>query len=227
MSYMSLQRVRRSSAVDAVLEQFQEQLSDGAWTVGDRIPGEHELAGRLGVSRPAVREAIRALKHVGLLEVRRGDGTFVRTTVDPRPLLRKVEHATLRDVFEMQLAYDVQAAKLAARRRTDADMARLWVLLDERDAADDPVAFGEADAAFHLRVAEMAGNPLLAEAFRFFQDRLRESLRTLRQRPDLPEGGPAAHREVADAIAARDPDSAGRAAARVIEPALAALDAGR
>jgi DNA-binding FadR family transcriptional regulator len=222
---MSLQPVQRASAVDAVLEQLQEQLSVGAWTVGDRIPSEHELAGRLGVSRPAVREAIRALSHVGVLEVRRGDGTFVRTTVDPRPLLRKVELATLRDVFEVQLAYDVQAAKLAARRRTDDDLARLEVLLRDRDAAEDPVAFGEADAAFHLCVAEMSSNPLLAEAFRFFQDRLRESLSRLRRQRDLPEGGTAAHRAVFDAIAARDPDAAACAAASVIEPALAVLDA--
>lgn len=222
---MSLQPVRRASAVDAVLEQLQEQLSAGAWAVGDRIPSEHDLAGLLGVSRPAVREAIRALSHVGVLEVRRGDGTFVRTTLDPRPLLRRVELATLRDVFEVQLAYDVQAAKLAARRRTDEDLARLELLLRARDAAEDPVAFGEADAAFHLAIAETAKNPLLAEAFRFFQHRLRESLSALRQVRDVPEGGPAAHRAVLDAIAAQAPEVAGWTAASIIEPALVALEA--
>jgi DNA-binding FadR family transcriptional regulator len=222
---MSLQPVQRASAVDAVLEQLQEQLSAGAWVVGDRIPSEHDLAGRLGVSRPAVREAIRALSHVGVLDVRRGDGTFVRTTIDPRPLLRRVELATLRDVFEMQLAYDVQAAKLAARRRTDEDLARLELLLRDRDEAEDPVAFGEADAAFHLGIAETAKNPLLAEAFRFFQHRLRESLSALRQVRDIPEGGPAAHRAVLDAIAARAPEVAGWTAASIIEPALVALEA--
>src|SRR3954466_14622565 len=106
-----------------------DQVASGAWAVGDRIPGEHDLSAVLRVSRPAVREAIRALSHVGVLEVRWGDGTYVRSAVDPRPLLRRVECAPLRDVFEVQLAYDVQAAKLAARRRTPEDLHRLEALL--------------------------------------------------------------------------------------------------
>src|SRR5437879_10486572 len=121
---------------------MQRQLTSGTWSIGDRIPGEYDLSARLQVSRPAVREAIRALSHVGVLEVRRGDGTYVRSAVDPRPLLRRVECAPLRDVFEVQLAYDVQAAKLAARRRTPEDLRRLEALLRGRDAAEDPMAFG-------------------------------------------------------------------------------------
>jgi len=221
---VSLQPVPRASAVEAVLDQLQSQVSTGVWTMGSRIPGEHELATRLQVSRPAVREAIRALIHVGVLEVRRGDGTYVRSTVDPRPLLHRVGRASLRDVFEVQLAYDVQAAKLAARRRTPEDLGRLEAFLRDRDTADDPAAFGEADSGFHLCVAETSHNPLLIEAVRFFRDRLRESLSALRQDRDLPEGGPAIHRAVFDAIAAQDAEAAGQAAACVVEPTLQALE---
>ncbi|MCO6004354.1 FCD domain-containing protein [Actinoallomurus purpureus] len=221
---MSLQPVPRGSAVDAVLEQMHEQVASGAWAVGDRIPGEHELSAVLRVSRPAIREAIRALSHVGVLEVRRGDGTYVRSAADPRPLLRRMERASLRDVFEVQLAYDVQAAKLAATRRTPDDLRRLEALLRDRDAAEDPAAFGEADSRFHLGVAETARNPLLTEAFRFFRHRLRESLSALREDRDLPEGGPAPHHAVLEAIAERDADAAGSAAARVVEPTLRALE---
>lgn len=208
-----------------MLDQLQSQLTSGAWAVGARIPGEHDLAARLQVSRPAVREAIRALSHVGVLEVRRGDGTYVRSAVDPRPLLRRVERATLRDVFEVQLAYDVQAAKLAARRRTAADLARLEVLLAERDAATEPSAFGETDVRFHLGVAETSHNALLVEAFRYFQSRLSESLAALRIDRDLRDSGAEAHRAVFDAIAARDVEAAGRAAAHVVEPTIRALEA--
>lgn len=215
----------RPSAVEAVLGQFQEQLATGAWGVGDRIPGEYDLAARLQVSRPAVREAIRALSHIGVLEVRRGDGTYVRSAVDPRPLLRRVERATLRDVFEVQQAHDVQAAKLAAGRRTPDDLRRLDVLLDDRDTAEDPIAFAEADVRFHLGVVETSRNPLLMEAFRYFQSRLRESLSAIRHDREMPDAGPAAHRAVVDAIAARDAEAAGQAAARVVEPTLQALEA--
>jgi DNA-binding FadR family transcriptional regulator len=178
----------------------------------------------LRVSRPALREAIRALSHVGVLEVRRGDGTYVRSAADPRPLLRRVERASLRDVFEVQVAYDVQAAKLAAARRTADDLRRLDSLLRDRDAAEDPAAFGEADSRFHLGIAEAARNPLLTEAFRFFRHRLRESLSALREDHSLPEGGPDRHHAVLAAIIEGDAEAAGRAAARVVEPALRALE---
>jgi DNA-binding FadR family transcriptional regulator len=221
----TLEPVPRSSAVEAVIDQMQGQLTSGAWSVGDRIPGEYDLSARLQVSRPAVREAIRALSHIGVLEVRRGDGTYVRSAVDPRPLLRRVERATLRDVFELQQAYDVQAARLAARRRTRDDLVRLSALLEDRDAACDPEEFGQADVRFHSGVAEAAHNSLLLEAFRYFQSRLRESLSAVRLDRELPEAGPAVHRAVVDAIAARDPEAAGHAAERVVVPTLQALEA--
>ena len=204
---------------------MQGQLTSGTWSVGDRIPGEYDLSARLQVSRSAVREAIRALSHIGVLEVRRGDGTYVRSAVDPRPLLRRVERATLRDVFELQQAYDVQAARLAARRRTRDDLERLGALLEDRDAACDPEEFGEADVRFHVGVAEASHNSLLLEAFRYFQSRLRESLSAVRLDRELPDAGPAAHRAVVDAIAARDPEAAGHAAECVVVPTLQALEA--
>ncbi|MFD0691494.1 FadR/GntR family transcriptional regulator [Actinomadura fibrosa] len=226
---MALSPVPGRSTVDAVLDQLQAQVSGGSWRVGQRIPGELDLAAQLGVSRPAVREAIRALSHVGVLDVRHGDGTYVRSTANPRPLLRRVARATARDVFEVQLAYDVQAARLAARRRTDADLRRLEELLrarDEATAADESGAdeFGAADARFHLGVAEATRNPVLIEAMRFFIVHLHESMRTIRLDHEVPEAGPAAHRAVLDAIAAGDPDAAGRAAAAVVEPTLAILE---
>ncbi|MFB9833049.1 FadR/GntR family transcriptional regulator [Actinoallomurus acaciae] len=221
----TLEPVPRASAVEAVIDQMQGQLTAGNWSVGDRIPGEYDLAARLAVSRPAVREAIRALSHIGVLEVRRGDGTYVRSAVDPRPLLRRVERSTLRDVFELQQAYDVQAARLAARRRTQDDLLRLRALLEDRDAALDPGEFGTADAAFHLGVAEASHNALLAEAFRYFQSRLRESLSAVRLDHELPDAGPEAHHAVVEAITERDPDAAGRAAEGIVVPTLHALEA--
>jgi len=221
----TLEPILRAGAVEAVSDQLHEQLVSGNWSSGDRIPGEYDLASRLAGSRPAVREAIRARSHIGGLEVRRGDGTYVRSAADPRPLLRRVERSTLRDVFELQHAYDVQAARLAARRRTEDDLLRLHALLEDRDAARDPAEFGTADALFHLGVAEASHNALLVEAFRYFQSRLRESLSAVRLDRDVPDAGPAAHRAVVDAIAARDPDAAGHAAEGVIVPTILALEA--
>jgi DNA-binding FadR family transcriptional regulator len=221
---VTLLPVPGGSSVDSVLSQLQTQVTSGEWRVGERIPGELDLAARLHVSRTVVREAIRALSHIGVLEVRRGDGTYVRSTADPLPMLRRIERASLRDVFEVQLAHDVQAARLAARRRTDDDLVRLERLLAARDAAAEAEAFGAADARFHLGIVEVTRNPVLIESFRFFSDRLRDSLRRIRLDHEVPEAGPVAHRAVLDAITAGDEAEAGRTAATLIEPTLAALE---
>ncbi|WP_034487174.1 FadR/GntR family transcriptional regulator [Actinomadura oligospora] len=222
---MALNPVPTGSTVDAVLDQLQSEITGGGWEVGERLPGEHRLAGELGVSRPAVREAIRALTHIGVLEVRRGDGTYVRSRVDPRPMLTGVARSTLIDVFEVQLAYDVQAARLAARRRTGADLARLEGLLAARGAAADDREFGEADARFHLGVVEAGKNPLLVEAYRYFTGRLGEAMAALRADVAVAEASQEAHQAVLDAVAARDPEAAERAVRTIIEPTLAELDA--
>ncbi|MFG2006640.1 FadR/GntR family transcriptional regulator [Spirillospora sp. NPDC048911] len=139
-------------------------------------------------------------------------------------MLRRVERASLRDVFEVQLAYDVQAARLAARRRTDADLARLGELLSARAAAVGAAEFGAADSRFHLGVVEATGNVVLIEACRFFLRRLGEALSTLRLDQAVPEASQEAHQAVVDAIARRDVEAAGLAAAAIIEPSLAALE---
>lgn len=221
---VELTPVSAGSTVDAVLDQLQATVRSGAWAVGQRIPGELELTRQLRVSRPAVREAIRALTHIGVLEVRRGDGTYVRSAADPRPLLQRMQRCDVRDVFEVQLAYDVQAAKLAARRRTEADIARLHTLLEARNSATGAAEFGDTDAEFHLAIIEITRNPVLVEAARFFAAQLRQALGAVRRDHEVPEAGPAAHRAVVDAIAAGDAEAAGRAAAAVVEPTLAVLD---
>ena len=77
---MPLATTRRTGLVDQVIEQMRKAISSGEWPVGQRIPAEPELVSALGVGRNTVREAVRALAHAGLLEVRQGDGTFVRAT---------------------------------------------------------------------------------------------------------------------------------------------------
>ncbi|MGW1676749.1 FadR/GntR family transcriptional regulator [Saccharopolyspora sp. NPDC002376] len=215
--------VGRRSSVDEVIAALNEQLSGGAWAPGERIPTEQELVAELGVSRAVVREAVRALVQLGCLEARQGAGTFVVSAADPTPMLRQLRLAELRDVFEVQLAYDVQAARLAALRREDADVERLRELLERRDRAASPEDFGAADVEFHSAVVEVARNPLLTEMYRYLSERLRESLVELRADGALNEGGPEAHRALFDAIVDRDPESAAAAARAVIQPCLTSL----
>ena len=219
-----MRAVGRRSSVEEVIGQLNEQLLSGAWRAGERIPTEQELSAELEVSRPVVREAVRALVHLGVLESRQGAGTYVISTADPVPMLRQVRLADIRDVFEVQLGYDVQAARLAALRRGDEDLAELAELLEHRDAAEQPEEYGRSDAEFHLAVVRAAGNPLLLEMYRYLLDRLRESLAAIRVQGVITESGPEAHHRLLRAIERAEPDAAAEAARAVIAPSLASLD---
>ncbi|HKS49845.1 MAG TPA: GntR family transcriptional regulator, partial [Amycolatopsis sp.] len=117
---MGLSPLRRESLVELTTSQLHDQITSGTWPVGSRIPAETELAEMLGVGRSTVREAIRALVHIGLLEARQGTGTFVRTlsTEGWESLVRK---AAVLEVYEVRGGLEFQAARLAAARRTDKD----------------------------------------------------------------------------------------------------------
>ncbi|EWM16430.1 GntR-family transcriptional regulator, partial [Kutzneria sp. 744] len=97
-----LATTRRTGLVDQVIEQMRKAISSGEWPVGQRIPAEPELVSALGVGRNTVREAVRALAHAGLLEVRQGDGTFVRATSELSGAVRRLVGDELREVLEVR-----------------------------------------------------------------------------------------------------------------------------
>lgn len=218
-----MRMIGRRSSVDEVVAQLIEALTEGTWAVGDRLPTEQRLTEELGVSRTVIREAVRALVHLGVLETRQGAGTYVVSTADPAPMLRRFGTADVREVFEVQLGFDIQAAGLAATRRTEADLRRLRGLLAARHRATAPEEFARADADFHLAVVEAAGNSVLLECYRFFVGRLHDSLHALRSQDVVPESGAEPHDELLAAIEAGDEAAAAAAAAAAIRPSLTAL----
>lgn len=218
-----MRMIGRRSSVEEVISQLSEALAKGTWAVGDRLPTEHRLTEELGVSRTVVREAVRALVHLGMLETRQGAGTYVVSTTDPAPLLRRLGMADVREIFEIQLGFDIQAARLAAARRTDADVQRLRTLLAARNRASAPEEFAAADAAYHLAVVEAAGNSVLLECYRFFFGRLCDGLHALRSQDVVPESGAGPHEELLAAIEAGDQAAAAAAAAAAILPSLDTL----
>lgn len=214
-----------ASRLDRVTGQLMAELRSGRWPVGTRIPGENTLCEQLQVSRPLVREAIQGLTRMGMLEPRQGSGTFVRSVSSPAAMLSGIERADVRQIFEVQMAYDVQAAGLAAARRTEDDVARLRELVQARDEAESdrntPGRFADADARFHLAVVEVARNPLLGELYRYFVGRLRDGLVHVHADPAIPECGPESHHAIVAAIADQDVAAAREAAYRVVAMSLA------
>ncbi|MEN2977926.1 FadR/GntR family transcriptional regulator [Tistrella bauzanensis] len=223
--------INRRSLVDAAIEGLRAQITEGTWAVGGRIPPEPELAQALGVGRGTVREAVRALAYLGMLEVRQGDGTYVRAMAEPGQTLRRVAHAGHRDHLELRAALEIEAARLAALRCTPAALARIDAALALRGsiepAPSDPVAFDiyiDHDIAFHVAVAEAGGNAALAELYCWFTEQLRRYLRLSLADRSLPEPSLAAHVAVRDAIAARDPDAAAQAARDLLAPVVTTVE---
>src|SRR4051812_39842076 len=127
---------KRSALADQVIARLRAQITSGEWPVGSRIPTEPELVERLGVARNTVREAVRALAHNGLLDIRQGSGTYVVATSELAGVMqRRFADAEPRHVAELRSALEASAARLAAPRRTEHDLELLDGLLDRRERA--------------------------------------------------------------------------------------------
>ncbi len=214
---MSLRPVPRPSGLfDQVVARLREQITSGAWPVGSRIPTEPELVQQLGVARNTVREAVRALAHNGLLDIRHGSGTYVTATSELAEVMqRRFAAADRQDVTEVRGTLEAKAAALAARRRTDDDLRRMETLLDQRErawASGDREAFVDADTSFHLSVVAASHNEVLIELYADLGRVIRESLRS-HFAPDLRPDAYMDHRRLFEAIRDASPERAAGEAA--------------
>jgi DNA-binding FadR family transcriptional regulator len=179
---MNLGPVLRGATLSGqVIARLRQQITSGAWPVGSRIPTEPELVAQLGVARNTVREAVRALAHNGLLDIRQGSGTWVIATSELAGVMqRRFAAADPEHVTELRGTLEAAAAGFAARRRTPDDLRRLDDLLAQREqawASGDRDAFVDADSAFHLAVVGASHNEVLTELYADLGQVIRDSLR--------------------------------------------------
>lgn len=168
--------VRPAASYELVLEQVRRAIQLGRFAPGVRLPPERELAHQLGVSRTTVREAMRVLQGEGLVEIRRGraGGAVVIGQDISRPEIKRQLRrrlAELEAVIEYRLVVEPAAARLAAQRRKAADLAALGRLVEamnelvgEPGGPSAPSRFFALDSEYHDRIAESAGNRMLAKA---------------------------------------------------------------
>ncbi|WP_062346906.1 FadR/GntR family transcriptional regulator [Herbidospora yilanensis] len=177
---MSLRTAQRASLVDQVIDQLKEQITSGSWKLNAKIPTETVLAEQLGVGRNTVREAVRALTHAGLLDCRQGDGTYVRAISElSGAMARRLRAAEQLEILEVRRALEVEAARLAATRRSDTDIVNIQAALTRREqawASGDVDAFVEADLAFHVAVVQATHNRVLIDLYVDFSAALRTSI---------------------------------------------------
>lgn len=171
--------------------------------VGSRLPTERALADRFGVSRASVRQALAALQARGLLEIRHGDGIYLRRRPEERLAFEAVfsERRRLPEVIEARGALEVSLAGLAAQRRSDAHVRELRCALD---LMDEDIAGGgigaEGDRRFHAAVTAAAGNPLLAELMDYLAALIHDTRIKSLSQPGRPPRSSAQHRAIAQAV---------------------------
>lgn len=178
---MPLSHPRRSALSEQVIAELRNQITSGEWPVGSRIPTEPELVEQLGVARNTVREAVRALAHNGLLDIRQGSGTYVVATSELAGVMhRRFADADPRHIAELRSTLESSAAELAAERRTERDLKQLDALLVRREEAwesGDAEAFVTADATFHLAVVAASHNDVMTAMYADLGEVLRDWLR--------------------------------------------------
>ncbi|NUU16525.1 FadR family transcriptional regulator [Cellulomonas humilata] len=173
--------VRRTGLIDTAVDELRGRIESEQWPVGARIPPEPALVDLLGVGRNTVREAVQSLVHAGLLERRQGSGTFVVSRYELAASMgRQIGDARQRDVVEVRRALEVEAARLAARRRTPADADGLRLRRDERAAAyhaGDLEAMVATDLDLHRAIVRAAANPVLVTLYENLLDAIGENIR--------------------------------------------------
>ncbi|MHA3021466.1 FadR/GntR family transcriptional regulator [Mycobacterium sp. BMJ-28] len=229
---MALQPINRRSVSGDVFDQIIADVLSGEMQPGDALPSERRLAEVLGVSRPAVREALKQLTAAGLVEIRQGDTTTVRDfrkhaglDLLPRLLLRggELDPAVVRSILETRLHNGPKVAELAAARRLPELASRLDDAIAALAAETDPVQRQRHALAFWDHLVDGADSI----AFRLMYNTLRATYE-----PALPAlatlmaaevGRPQAYRAIADAVTAGDTKAAERTARELLEPATTAL----
>jgi len=209
----------KRSLVEQAVDQLRQRVASGVWQVGQRLPTEPELAAELGISRNTVREAMRVLAFSGLVEVRQGDGSYLRTSVDPLQAILALSGCNLEQARETRHILEAEAIGLAAVRRTDEDLQGLREALAHSSAHfhDDLERYVSCDLIFHQRLVDAAHNPALSELYRYFSGVVATTVHhNLSQAPrcqlvfDL-------HGQILDAIEQRDSDKAKALSRTLIE----------
>ena len=207
--------IRTSRLYEQIVQQIEASVLNGTLKPGDQLPAERELAQRLGVSRTAVREAVKALREKGLVEAYSGRGTFVtdgttqaaRQSFDLMVKLGQVEGSP--HLAELRLILEPGIAAMAAERVEDEDLAAMREAVAVMDRSQkDPEAYIEADLDFHLALAEAAANPLILSLIDSIVGLLREQRIKIFNVEGGPQRGQVHHKRILDAMERRDPEMA-------------------
>ena len=216
VSRKAFRAVLKTRVSQDIIEQVRDLLTSGRLEPGDRLPSERELAQTLSVSRSSVREAVRAMESLGLIEARAGEGTFVAASAvrrEPDPITASLLENWSRQhkLFEVRRVIEPDLAALAARRATAEQIEKMRTILAEQQAQIRQGGNGvRQDTLFHYLLAEATGNEVLVRIMDSLMDLLLKTREESLQHDKRPARSLKQHRAMLRAIEARNPRVAER-----------------
>lgn len=221
MTDRPLQRISRSPLYEQVVARLREFIDGQNLKPGDRLMSEREFAERLGVSRTSVRQALTALRVMGLVDIRHGDGVYLQkppadlvSSLASEVANAEVDHPM---IWEVREGIEVQAARLAASRRTQQDLDTMATALVAMASSIDDGGDGvDGDRLFHRAIVDSAHNPLLKQLIEQLRDLVDRTSEVSLTRPGRARRSLEAHREILAAIEHQDEEQAADAMRRHI-----------
>lgn len=214
-----LEPLGRGSLVDDIIERLTTLIIEGGLRPGDQLFTERELMTKLGVGRSSLREAIKTLSALGILDIRHGTGTFISsggTSMLTRPLKWGLflTQTSVRDVIDARAAMEISMARWAAERATDSEIADIAELLNQlEESQGDAARYVECDLAFHMAIARASHNELFSSVLTMLQHILRVWMETTFAERSTSNNSMKLHRLIFAAIKERNPEAAAEAMA--------------
>jgi GntR family transcriptional regulator, transcriptional repressor for pyruvate dehydrogenase complex len=214
VAHQFLTPVNRTTLTGDIYRKMVSHLLRGDWAPGEKIPPERELCQQLGVGRASLREALKALEIMGMIETRLGDGTYVceRSEFLSRPLLWAITSSSEADAHELVEArklIEVELSGLAAERATSDDLKEIGVHLDRMEnSLEDLEQFQRSDIGFHVAVAQAAHNNILMNALLLIRNLLQNWIGSTLKIAGVAEKALNQHQRIFLAIAKKNPSSA-------------------
>lgn len=217
---MNTKIIKRDSLSKQVSDKLESMIESGAYQVGERIPTEPELMEMFQVSRNTVREAVQSLTWAGILEVKQGDGTYVRSNNRFQAnMTQRYSQVDLEDIRETRNCLEASIAHLAAQRRNQEDIAKIEAaLLNRKAQTEDAKENTKADVDFHMVIANACHNTILIDVYKSLSAYLESQIAERNLASQLSqEQIDSLHEVLCRAIVDGDPDRAAFTVQKILE----------
>ena len=205
------QKIESNKIYINILNQIKNGIKNGDIKKGDKLPSERELSATLGVSRPAIREAMKGLELIGLVESKHGEGNFIssdtnKSLTEPMSLMFYLNQSELIELVELRRALEIEAVRVLANKITDDTIIKLQEYIDIMGSNSSETEKAKADRDFHYLIAEKSGNSfinnILNSSSDLIDELIKESRNTLIQN-DYNTGINTHHNEILQALRKR------------------------